>query len=375
MASHGPSRLTYTLRAGRAALLGLGLAVALAGCGPAAPAPSGSAPARQPAAPSGATASAPAASAPPTAGPPIHLVANYAARGTGHSGMWLAYEGGYFREQGLDVELTNITSTSPSLQAMIAGQVQIAGLDPSSSIQATVNGADVALLFAGSNRPLHSMIVNPRITDPQVLRGKIMGITRLAGATYTAAVLALDQVGLQPDRDVALRQFGENSAILAALTSDQIDAGMLSLPHTVMAQRAGYQEMVNLGAAGIEYPTVVVGALRPWVAANEEAVRRFARAFVQGIHRFRTDKPWALDVYRQYLQIDDPDILEQAYAEYLRCCPPVPYVSEEGVARLLADLAADDPRFAGRQPTDFIESRYLREVEASGFLQTIGMTP
>jgi ABC-type nitrate/sulfonate/bicarbonate transport system substrate-binding protein len=238
-----------------------------------------------------------------------------------------------------------------------------------------LSGADVALLFAGSNHPLHSMIVNPRITEPQALRGKIMGITRLAGATYTAALLALDQVGLQPDRDVALRQFGENSAILAALTSDQIDAGMLSLPHTVMAQRAGYPEMVNLGAAGIEYPTVVVGALRPWAAANEEAVRRFARAFVQGIHRFRTDKPWALDVYRQYLQIDDPDILEQAYAEYLRCCPAVPYVSEEGIQRLLVDLVSEDPRLAGRQPTDFIDSHYLREVEASGFLQTIGAAP
>src|SRR5579884_3877081 len=247
----------------------------IAGCAPsAAPRSDTGAPA--------APASAPAAAPQPPA--PIHLVGNYSARGVGQAGFWLAYEGGYFREQGLDVELTNITSTSPSLQAMVAGQVQFAGLDPSSSIQATLSGADVALLFAGSNRPLHSLIVNPRITEPQALRGKILGITRLAGATYTAALLALDQVGLQPDRDVALRQFGENSAILAALTSDQIDAGMLSLPHTVMAQRAGYQEMVNLGAAGIEYPTVVVGALRPWVAANEEAVRRFARAFVQGIH-------------------------------------------------------------------------------------------
>jgi ABC-type nitrate/sulfonate/bicarbonate transport system substrate-binding protein len=258
---------------------------------------------------------------------------------------------------------------------MVAGQVQLAGLDPSSSIQATLSGADVALLFAGSNRPLHSMMVNPRITEPQALRGKIMGITRLAGATYTAALLALDQVGLQADRDVALRQFGENGAILAALTSDQIDAGMLSLPHTVMARRAGYPEMVNLGAAGIEYPTVVVGALRPWVSANEEATRRFARAFVQGIHRFRTDKPWALEVYRKYLQLDDEELLDQAYAEYLRCCPPVPYVSEPGVARLLTDLISEDPRLAGRQPADFIDNRFLQEVEASGFLQQIGAAP
>jgi len=50
-------------------------------------------------------------------------------------------------------------------------------------------------------------------------------------------------------------------------------------------------------------------------------------------------------------------------------------VSEDGIKRLLSDLVADDPRLAGRQPADFIESRYLREVEASGFLQQIGATP
>ena len=174
---------------------------------------------------------------------------------------------------------------------------------------------------------------------------------------------------------MAFRQFGENSAILAALSTDQIRPGMLALPHTAMAKREGYVELVNLGAAGIEYPTVVVGALRPWVAANEEAVRRFARAFVQGMHRFRTDKAWGLDVYRKYLQLEDPDILEQSYAEYLRCCPTVPYVSEDGIRRLLVDLVGEDPRLAGRQPAEFIESRYLQEVEASGFLQTIGATP
>lgn len=57
------------------------------------------------------------------------------------------------------------------------------------------------------------------------------------------------------------------------------------------------------------------------------------------------------------------------------CCLPVPYVSEDGIRRLLVDLVSEDPRLAGRQPAEFIDSRYLREVEASGFLQTIGAAP
>jgi hypothetical protein len=97
-------------------------------------------------------------------------------------------------------------------------------------------------------------------------------------------------------------------------------------------------------------------------------VRRFARAYVQGIARFRTDKRWALDMYRKYAETDDPGILDELYAEFGRCVPGAPSVSEAGLARMLVDLAKDEPRLAGRQATDFVDSRFLRELEASGFL-------
>jgi hypothetical protein len=45
-------------------------------------------------------------------------------------------------------------------------------------------------------------------------------------------------------------------------------------------------------------------------------------------------------------------------------CAPVPYVTEAGTARLLTDLAQAEPRLAGRQPNEWIDSRFLREVEA-----------
>ncbi len=334
----------------------------IAGCAPsAAPRSDTGAPA--------APASAPAAAPQPPA--PIHLVGNYSARGVGQAGFWLAYEGGYFREQGLDVELTNITSTSPVIQAMVAGEVHISGIDAAASIQATLGGADVVLLFAGSNRPVFSVMSQPAIQDPQALRGKVIGITRLGSATHSAALIALGMWGLVPDRDVAFRQLNQVPAILAALQAGQVDAGILSLPSRVLARRAGYRELINLTTHGPDYPSIVITALRPWLEANEEAVRRFARAYVQGFHRARTDKAWALEVFRKYLETDDPEILDEGYEEFLSCCPRVPYISEEGIARLLADLAAEEPRLAGRQPAEFIDSRFLRELENSGFIQQV----
>jgi ABC-type nitrate/sulfonate/bicarbonate transport system substrate-binding protein len=203
-----------------------------------------------------------------------------------------------------------------------------------------------------------------------------MGVTRLGSATHSAGLLALDMWGLEPDRDVAFRQLSQVPAIFAALEAQQVDAGVLSLPSTSLARRAGYRELINLATQGPEYPSIVVSGLRSWVDRNEEAMRRFTRGFVQGVHRGRTDKAWAEDVYRKYVETDDPQILDEVYAEFERCCPRVPYVSEEGIARLLADMSQDEPRLVGKTPSDFVESRFLRELESSGFVkQLMGDAP
>jgi NitT/TauT family transport system substrate-binding protein len=338
-------------------------------CGPTPAKSSTDAPATGSATGPRAQAAAPAA---PTAAPALlPLKFNYSARGSSHSVTWFAYEGGYFREQGLDVELTYIPATSLILQTMIAGDIQLSTYDPAAAIQAALNGADSVFLATAFGRLIHSVIAQPSIQQPEQLRGKSLGVTRLGSSTHSAARVALREWGLVPDQDVAFRQLNEIPAIFAALEARQLDAGMLGLPSGSAARQAGYHELLNLTKQGPEYPSVVVGALRDWVAANPEAVQRFARAYVQGLQRGRTDRAWAVSVYPAYLNIDDPKILDEVYAEFLLCCEPVPYVSEAGLGRLMADLAADEPRLAGRSPSEFIESRPLREVETSGFLRQL----
>jgi NitT/TauT family transport system substrate-binding protein len=292
---------------------------------------------------------------------------NYSTRGNGQAGMWLVHEGGYLRELGVDEELINVAASSRIIAAMITGEVHLSSMDPGASILASVEGIDMVLLAAGGNRPSLSVVTQPIIDEPAKMRGKSLGITRLGTSTHTAAMLALNMWGLAPDRDVALRQLEQPEAIWAAMESKQLDAGMMGVSTKMFALRAGYRELINLGTAGPEYPQVTVNGIRSWVNANEEAVRRFARAYTQARQRLRTDKPWALGIFQKYLDTDDAETLEAFYDEVVACCSPVPYVTEEGTARLLADLARTEPRLAGRQPSEWIDARFLREVEAAGY--------
>src|SRR4051794_8477335 len=137
---------------------------------------------------------------------PLRMTVNWSAISGVQAVLWVPYETGIFREQGLDVELVNISSTSRVLQGMVAGEVQVASLDPAATILGSVNGVDAVLLLAEANRLIFSVMSQPAIQDPAALRGKSIGITRIGSSTHTAATVALDLWGLVPDRDIALRQ-------------------------------------------------------------------------------------------------------------------------------------------------------------------------
>jgi hypothetical protein len=74
-----------------------------------------------------------------------------------------------------------------------------------------------------------------------------------------------------------------------------------------------------------------------------------------------------MDVYRKYMEIDDPTILDDIYEQFSRMFEPYHYVSEAGLAQLLGEMAEEDPRLAGRQASEWIDARFVREVEAAGF--------
>jgi ABC-type nitrate/sulfonate/bicarbonate transport system substrate-binding protein len=282
------------------------------------------------------------------------------------SGFWIAQEAGINREQGLDVELLNIPNTSRVLQTMAAGEMNLSPLDPATTIRASLGGLDAVLLYAQTNRLVFGVYAQPAVQDPQELRGKVLGTTRVGASANTALLVALKRWGLVPDRDVALRQLGEVPAIYAAMQTGQIDAAPFGLP-VDRALLPTQRELINLATDGPEYASIAVGGLRAWINANEEAVRRFGRAYVLAIQRFKSDKAYTLEVYRKYLGTDDPTRLEEVYALFSRTLPSVPYVTDEAMAQALADLVEEEPQLAGRQGSEWVDSRFVREMEQEGF--------
>jgi ABC-type nitrate/sulfonate/bicarbonate transport system substrate-binding protein len=68
------------------------------------------------------------------------------------SGTWVAQEEGFFKKNGLEVELVHIPSTSRAIQVMLAGELNYSYMDGRNSVTAALKGADIVILAGVANR-------------------------------------------------------------------------------------------------------------------------------------------------------------------------------------------------------------------------------
>jgi ABC-type nitrate/sulfonate/bicarbonate transport system substrate-binding protein len=128
---------------------------------------------------------------------------------------------------------------------------------------------------------------------------------------------------------------------------------------------------LNLAKDGPEYVSVAVGTSRAYIRANEQNVRRVVRAYVEGVQVFKNNKPAAIRMIQKYLRVKEPDIQEDTYNQFREYLETVPYVSRKGMEAVLADVAANDPAAKSAKPEEFMDMRFIAELEKEGFFKKL----
>ena len=324
------------------------------------------------AAPSAAPATPPpsaAATAAATPAPPkVSLKFNWNAASGSSSGLWTAFEAGYFKDENIDVELTNIASSTRAVAALLAKDVQFAHMDGQVLIDANLGGADLRLIYGINNRLVFSVMTKKEIKTPQDLKGKKVGVTTPGSSTHTALLLALRNWGLK-ESDVGIVSLNEVPNILTALIAGQIDAGVMSPPTNTRAKAAGFNELVNLATDGPEWPSIAVAARADYLKADPTIAERVIRAYARGVQRFKSDKPFGIEVLKKYLKLDDQAVLEDTWGQYRIYLAEVPYVL--GMQTTL-DVVAEGRAEAKKLKLDeLVDSSYVKKLDDAGFFKKL----
>jgi NitT/TauT family transport system substrate-binding protein len=293
----------------------------------------------------------------------------YAARAVTHSIPYLTNEVGFFRDEGLQVEVVR-TAGAVSPMALISGDTDFATMSAFLLIPVSVRNQEVVMLGGLTRYATMTLVSRPEIRNAKDLMGGVIGLQRPGDAYEKNARSALQHLKLNPDKDVKFLYLGTNEAMWIALDARKIAATMVSPPATLFARKAGMNFLVNLSDLKIEYQGSTFATRRSLIKNYPNLTFRTVRAMVRGIHFFKTRREDTYKILAKFLGTSDPEALEESW-NYGADMPGKPFAVESAVQAVINHLAEGDPKFAKHKPGEFIDSGPLAELDRSGYIDRL----
>jgi NitT/TauT family transport system substrate-binding protein len=232
-------------------------------------------------------------------------IVNVAAPATSVSqvAFYVAQERGYYKEEGLEVNLVVMSAPVANL-ALIGQNVEFSTV-PTAALSAALRGAPLRVIFNSFYRPLVWLYSKAEIRSVRDLKGKRVGVAGIGSGPDHLLRELLRQNGLEPGRDVTILGLGVQSNLYTALSTGNIDASVFVIPWNFMAGDAGFYELVSF----VHHDTVQFQGsivLRDELLRSDPVfVEKFIRGTMKGLAFSRANRNGTISVLARNLKVDE----------------------------------------------------------------------
>ncbi len=321
-------------------------------------------PTSAPAAPTSAPAAKPAATTAPAAaaGPAVALHVSYSNLIADNLPEWLALESGIFKQNGLDVTLDNIVS-STGIPALLSGQVQIAHLGGSETLSAAAEGGDLVVIsITGPVYPFVFM-APASVTSIDQIKGKKIGVSNVGSSSDIATRVMLKKVGLDPEKDVSIVAVGSLQNRMAALLNGAIDGGVAQPPDQLLLEDKGFHVIYDLAAQHLPSVGDSIVVQRAWLNANHDVVQRYIDSIVQAIAASKKNKEQSIPVLQKYLKNDDLRALSVTYDFFVgTVTPQYPVVRADLFSDAVEQLSTTNDKIKTFDLNKILDNQYVQSA-------------
>jgi len=275
---------------------------------------------------------------------------------TGHAKFFIAKEEGFFKAEGLDVELMEFANSADGLAALRAGKLDLGAFGTTAPLVHIAKGADIRIIggVMGEDAAIFTTAENAKtIKTIADLKGKKVATVRLATGD---AVLrgALDDAGLNWKTDVQIFELKNPPAVLEAVKSGQVDAGVTWGPHDVTAEAQGLKVIIRSRTLQPGHPCCRLTVNANDLQQRPEVWEHFIYAFLRA-EKFADDNhEKTLDDISKYLKLDRT-LIEKAYYKGYLDQTSDPNVA--GIVRFWKIMLKSDFVESDKDITKFIDSK------------------
>ena len=227
----------------------------------------------------------------------------------------IARDKGYYRAEGLDVELILMSAPNAS-RALLSGDVTVATVG-GAGLPPVLRGSPFKFLFTTYNRAMFWLYAKPDIRDVRALKGRRVGVSGIGSGPDSLLREILRQNGLDANRDVAVLSLGVMPTIFAGLQSGIVDAAMLSPPVTFKADEGGFRELVAFPKQDLVELQGSILVREVSMQSDPGQLERFIRGTYKGFLYIKENRAGTIPVVAHYLQVSDA-VAAKAYDNVVR---------------------------------------------------------
>jgi len=298
--------------------------------------------------------------------------AGFATVGQGAGPMMVTWRAGLFEKHGLEVPRPRLMGGARGVvRGLLSGEIQFGNMAAPAALRANLKGeADVVFLTGGINQQF--LLGRPGIESREQLAGKKIGFVGDGGLNDALVALIIEKLsamGIGGLRKEPIASGGETE--LEALLSGKCDAVVGTPPECIEARRKGCRFLVDFAEYGLNYALGGIAARRDYVERNPEVTGKFVAAYVEGMHRYRTDREFTIAVQADYSGLADRTIAEETYDLTRPGMPPLPYPVVGALQKLLDFMAREFPEAKNADAKKFIDERFIRQLENNGFIASL----
>jgi len=303
----------------------------------------------------------------------ISLDAGFATIGQGAGPMMVTWKAGLFHKHGLAIERPRIMGGAKGVVlGLMSGEIQFGNLAAPAALRADLKGeADLVFLTGGINQQF--ILGRPGIETRQELAGKTIGFVGDGGlndALVKFIIEKLTTAGITDVRETPVPAGGDQET--AALLRGECDAIVSTPPECISAHREGCHYLIDFAEYGLNYALGGIAARRGYVEEHVAITRKFIIAYVEGMHRYRSDRDFTIGVQAEYSGIADRSIAEETYDLTRPGMPAIPYPVVSSLQILLNFMAREVPEAQNADARTFVDERFIRELAQTGFIAGLG---
>jgi len=298
------------------------------------------------------------------------IVVGYASMSSVVTTLWVAQEKGFFAKNGLDVQSVFIPGSPTLIASINTGDVNMAYTGGTATLGAAVGGLDMKIIAAFANFIQTDLVARPEIKTAADMKGKRIGVTSIGGTGWMSAMLALEQIGLVPERDkISLASFGDQRVISQALETGTIQGGALAGVFSRRLKRSGYNFLGEVEKIPLVGTSVVVKA--DYLSSHGAIVRNALRALIEG-HGYvlnQANKASVIEIMTKKLGLTDPVAANDGHDDYVRRTDKKAFVVVDGLKNIQRFMKLRNPKIGDINLDRLVDESILREFEKSGFLE------